>query len=457
MSDFSSLNVALSALYAQRRGLEITGHNIANANTEGYSRQRVDLQAIGGPRTGTFHSKALSTGNGVNVAGITRFRDAFLEIRAAIAHGDNAGLSRTDRTLRQIEDLFSEPSDLSLAKGLSEFWSGWDDVANHPADPAARAQLLERAATLAKTINQDANQLTQFRSDAISELSSLTDEVNTMSSNIAQLNDAIRSATTAGLNAGDLMDQRDLLVTNLAEKVGATVRPGQHGQVNVFLNGTALVNDNITQALTLDASGSPVVMRWAGSNSAATVSTGEVGGLLGVVNTTLPGYSASLDTIALKLRDDVNALHVGGAGLDAVTGRKFFDATSAADIAVSSDIGTNTDRIGAGAVGSGTLDSTVALDIADLATSTTSAHAMYRSLIISLGVETQSTSRRLDIQTSAVEQIDGARDASSGVNTDEEMVSMVQYQHAYEAAARFLTTIDEMLDVLVNRTGTVGR
>ncbi len=457
MGDFSGLNVALSALYAQRRGLEITGNNISNANTEGYSRQRIDLQAIGGPRTGTFFSRTLDTGGGVQVTGVSRMRDAFLEIRAALAHGDNGNLSRTQQSLGQVEALFNEPSDQSIAKSMSDFYSGWDDIANNPSDSAARQQLLSRATTLTETINTAATQLSQFRTDGINELSSLTAEVNTMSSNIAQLNDAIRGATSAGLNAGDLQDQRDLLVQQIASKVGATVRAGDNGQVNVFLNGSALVSGNSAMALKLDASTTPVVVRWAGSNNPATISSGDVGGLLGVVNTTLPSYSAALDAVAIKLRDDVNAVHTTGAGLDGVSGRKFFDGTGAADLTVSSDIGGNANNIAAAAVGSGTLDGSIALDIGEMATSDTSAQSAYRTMIVGLGVDTQNNQRRLDIQTKATDQVDGARDSASGVNTDEEMVSMVQYQHAYEAASRFMTSVDQMLDTLINRTGQVGR
>lgn len=457
MSNFSGLNVALSALYAQRRGLEITGHNVANANTEGYSRQRVNLEANGGPRTGTFWSRTIDTGGGVHVASITRFRDAFLEIRSALAQGDGGRLGQLQGGLTQVEALFNEPSDQSLAKSMSEFWSGWDDIANHPGDGAARTQLLQRGAALASSINRAADQLSQFRTDGISQLSSLTTDINTAASNVAELNKAIRSAVSGGLNAGDLMDQRDLLVNELAQKVGATIRPTEYGQVNVFVNGTALVSGESASALTLDSAASPVVMRWAGSNHPATVTGGQAGGMLELINTKLPGYSASLDTIALKLRDDVNAIHTTGAGLDSVSGRKFFDATSASDLAISTDIGTDTDKIAAALASGGTLDGSVALTLADLALSSTGAGAQYRSMIVGLGVETQSAQRQADIQGQTADQIDGARESASGVNTDEEMVAMVQFQHAYEAAARFLTAIDQMLDVLVNRTGLAGR
>ena len=457
MSEFGGLNVALSALMSQRRGLEVTGNNVANANTEGYSRQRVNLAAVGGPITGTFFSRPNGVGNGVNVQSVTRFRDAFLEISGALERGASGQLKQSSSVLGQIEALFAEPSDQSIAKNFNDFWAGWDDVANHPSDAASRDQLLQRGATLAASLNHASDQLGEFRSEAISQLTSLTTDVNTMASNIASLNSAIRSATTNGADASSLQDQRDLLVQQLSEKVGGTVRYGDNNMANIYVGGTALVDGDTTNALQVDTSGSSVALRWTVNGTAATVPSGNLGGLLGVINTTLPSYSSGLDAVAVQLRNTVNSIHQAGAGLDGVTGRKFFDGTGAADLAISADIGTNTDHIAAGATGSGTLDGSVAQNLADLATSSTGPDASYHSYIVNLGVESQSAQRRSQIQDATVAQIDNERDANSSVSTDEEMVSLVQYQHAYEAASRYLTTVDQVLDQLINRTGTVGR
>lgn len=563
MSDFSGLRIALSSLYAQRRGLEITGHNVANANTEGYSRQRVDLQALTGPTTGAFFATWQGSGQGVKVAQFVRFRDSFLEIRAALEHGAEAHLSQVRYAIDQLERLFDEPGDLSIQKGMTELWSGWDDVANHPGDAAARQQLLERAGTLATSINHSANQIVSLRDSAISQLDAMVTEVNTMAQTVAQLNDAIKGALTQGLNANDLLDRRDLLVEQLSSKIGATIRPDEWGGVNVFVNGTALVNASQADTLYVDSSVDPIVIRWEKDDFAATVTSGESGGLLEVINVKLPAYLSDLDTIALKLRDDVNAVHggIGGSiaaanrdqsaagnldvqvslngggyvtvsipgadwsgaggdvalqaalqaavdgaigagnatvtvsgalgqplavslvgtgtntlttqavagnsglstllgatavGLDGVGGRRFFEATGARDLAVSADI-TGTDAIAAARAGSGPLDGGIALDLAELGSSTSGADALYRAYIVALGVDGQTVQHRHDIQTETMNQVDSSRTALAGVNVDEEMVNMVQYQHAYDAAARFMTSIDEMLDTLINRTGVVGR
>ena len=153
---------------------------------------------------------------------------------------------------------------------------------------------------------------------------------------------------------------------------------------------------------------------------------------------------------------DVNALHSAGVGLDGGTGRNFFSGTSAADLAVSSDIAGQPDKIAAGAVGGGQLDGSVALSLSELGSSTTGADSIYRGVVARMGVESQSAQRSSAIQDQTVQQLDANRQSVSSVNTDEEMVSMVQFQHMYDASARFLTAIDQMLDTLVNRTGVVG-
>ena len=563
MSDFAGLRIALSALYAQRRGLEITGHNVSNANTEGYSRQRVDLQSINGPTTGAFFSKWEGSGQGVRIAQYVRFRDTFLEVRAALEHGAEAHMSQVRYALDQLEGLFDEPGDLSIQRSMTEMWAGFDDVANHPGDNAARQQLLERAGTLATTVNHAANEIAAMRDSSIGQLDATITEVNTMAATVAQLNDAIKGAVTNGLNANDLLDQRDLLVEKLAAKIGATIRPSEFGSVNVFVNGTALVNGGHAEALEVDTSGASVVVRWQKDNFPATITAGDAGGLLEVVNVKYPAYLADLDTIALRLRDDVNALHAGTAGsiaatsrdqsaagsldfqialnggafttvnvagadwsgaggaaalqtalqaaidggigagaatvsvvgavgapltitvtpttgnsvqtqavsgnagfatllgqtavgLDGIGGRRFFEATSARDLAVSRDL-TASSQIAAAAGGAGPLDGSVALDLAELASATNGADSMYRAYIVALGVDSQTVQHRHDIQKETMSQVDNSRTALAGVNIDEEMVNMVQFQHAYDAAARYMTSVDEMLDTLINRTGVVGR
>src|SRR3712207_4288684 len=165
MSNMSSLSTALSALYAQRRGLDVTGHNIANANTEGFTRQRVDLVANGGPIGAAVFSRWSGVGQGVDVTGVTRMRDAFLDLRSNQEHATQGQLLTSQTVLSRIELGFGEPSDIGLAAQFSEFWSGWDDVANNPTDLAARNALLERASTLATNLRSTSQAMSALRTD----------------------------------------------------------------------------------------------------------------------------------------------------------------------------------------------------------------------------------------------------------------------------------------------------
>jgi flagellar hook-associated protein 1 FlgK len=564
MSDFSGLQTALSALYAQRRGLELAGHNVANANTEGYSRQRVNMQSVGAPAAPAFWAKWEGDGAGVRVSDVTRFRDQFLEIRAALEHGTSGLLDRVRTVLEQLETAFGEPSDVGIQAQLNQLWTGWDDLANHPGDMASRTQMLERAGTLASTFNALGNAMTAMRKGTVNELDSMVADINAKAATIAQLNDAIKNRVASGLSANDLLDQRDLLANQLAGQVGATIRPGDDGQIIVQVGGTPLVYAQHAEKLLVDSSGPTIVVRWQKDNFPAAISSGEVGGMLQNVNQTLPNYLAGLDAIAVKLRDDVNALHsriagsipatardqsaagnlqfqialnggayatatvagadwsgaggaaalqtalqnavdasigagnttvtvTGGAGqplevsvvptgtntlrvqasgantgfatllgttsvgLDGIGGRSFFTGTSASSLAVHDDVKGLPNAVAAGVAGKGQLDGSLALDMAELSASTSGADANYRAYIVALGVDSQTTQHRSNIQNQTTDQIDNARLAQSAVNVDEEMVNLVQFQRAYEASARVMTTIDQMLETLVNRTGLVGR
>ena len=315
MSDFSGLRLALTALQAQQRGVNVAAQNVANANTAGYSRQAVNLVNIGAPAVPSWYSKFTGDGQGVKVDSVTRFRDQFMEIRAALEHGSMASLDQASSTMNAIQQLFNEPSDSGIQKQLSDFWAGFDDVANNPADTASRTQLLERANTLAASFNSISTNLTQQRTDTISELGATVADINAKAASIAKLNLAIKTNTLANLPVNDLQDQRDLLANQLSEQSGATLRAGTFNQVNVMLNGTALVQESDSTALSVDSSGANTVLRWATDNSAATVTSGKAGGELQAINATIPNYLSKLDNVATTLRDQVNALHgsIGGS------------------------------------------------------------------------------------------------------------------------------------------------
>lgn len=464
MSSFEGLSVALSSLYAQRRGLDVTGQNIANANTEGYSRQRVDLNSVGAPAIPAIWSTWQGAGSGVTVADLTRMRDAFLEARGRDEHSNLSQATTASHTLNQVQLLFPEPGPSGFQSILSDLWSGFADLANRPGDKAARTQLLQRANAAAGWLNQVHGALGSQWSAMHDQLNALASEVNSTSHGIAELNQAIQRANVAGLPANELADQRDLLAMKLANLVGATSRIGPDGMLDVLVQGSSLVRGNVAVDVAVNTipgrledvtATAQVQLVWVKDGQQVPVTTGEAGAMLDGLNNVLPGYSAGLDGVAAKLATTVNTQHLAGFDLNGLAGTALFSGTSAATIKVAI---TDPNLLAAsGVAGAPNLDGSNANLLAKISTNPGGPDAVYRQFVVDLGVATQSATRRVSTQQAITVQVDAAREAQAGVNIDEEMTNMISYQRAYEAAAKLMTVVDSTLDTLINRTGLVGR
>jgi flagellar hook-associated protein 1 len=470
VSTFSSLNAATTALWSQRRALDVTGQNIANVNTEGYSRQRVDLQAIGGSVVPAFYSTSPGIGAGVSADDVTRIRDAFLEGRGHTEHANSARLLVEADTLEQVETAFREPGSTGVQSLLSEMWDGWEDVANQPDTDAARAQVIQRMETLVGGLQFSSASLEAQWDQTRDNLEVLVKDVNAAAETVAELNKAIRVAKQAGLPANDLSDKRDVLVMKLADQVGATVRPGQYGTLDVVVGGMSLVSGSNANKLAvagpvdpdlITATNKPRIVTASGNYNVA--AGGTAGGQLSTLNTIIPGYRAQLDGIAKGLADAVNAAHKTGFDRAGLPGGDVFGSSTAGPITADSIKVLITDPalIAASSVGPtggvAALDNGNADKIAQLRQDVTGTDAAYRKMIVELGVQAAVAIRNQDIQAVISTQVDAARESVAGVNIDEEMTNMLSFQHAYSAAGRMVTAIDQTLDTLINRTGLVGR
>jgi flagellar hook-associated protein 1 FlgK len=449
---FDGLRIALSGLQAQRRALDVTGQNVANVATQGYSRQSITMTANAGSVVPAIYSTPSNVGQGVLSSDVQRARDQFIEVRANQEHAVNSNLLQVQSTLDRIELGFAEPGENGLSAQMSDFLAGFDDVANKPGDTAAREQLVERAQTLVTGFSQLDTTLASIRDNSVEELQASMVDVNATAQRIAELNARIKVATTAGLSPNDLMDQRDLAASQLAESVGATVRPLGDGTVDVYVGGTALVRGSTANEMKVVVGTDPaqtISVAWAKDDQPAGV-TGAAGGMLSTANEIIPRYRAELKAVATKLHDEVNAVHQTGYGQDGVTGRDFFGWDATGHLAVDPAIAGDPSKVGASASATAAGDGSIAKQLAAL----TGTQADYRALVVKLGVESQTATRRVEIQAGITEQIDTAREASSGVDVDEEMANMLMFQHAYDAAARLLSTMDEALDTIINRMGS---
>ena len=464
-STFGGINTALTSLYAQRRGLDVTGENIANANTEGYTRQRVRLSANTTNVNPGIYSTTNQVGSGVKVSAVERGRSEYLEDRGRAEHANSAYLTTQKAAYDQIESVIAEPSDTALQARLSDMWDSWNDVANTAQNPSTRSALIERSQTVAITLNDTYAALSNQFDTNRSGTAAYVDQVNTLASSIADMNQQVAVAQAAGLEANELRDQRDTQVMKLSQLVGATAQTKEsNGMVNVYIGNATLVSDFNTRKVALDgpttldaiSATDKVALKWTDTGTVAAAG-GTMGSMLDTMNNVIPGITSQLDSVAESIATTVNDAVTIGFDINGDPGTPFFDGVTAKDIRVIIDDPALVAFSAKDPIADDALDNGVAERLTDVGNSGNGPDATYRVLVGQLGVAAQSAGRRSEIQDSVTDQVDVARESEAGVNLDEEMTNLLTYQRGYEAASRVLTTIDSMLDQLINRTGLVGR
>jgi len=317
---------------------------------------------------------------------------------------------------------------------------------------------LDQADMLAYTFHRIDTETTDTLDFAAGELTGAASEVNDLATQVANLNASIVSSSPHSAEQADMQDQRDRIVERLSYLIGAQQSIRTDGQAAVYVGGRLLV-DNTTVA-TMKASSTQLQWEDTGSMVAA---GGYVGQLHTLVNTTIPSYRTQLDAVAQKLVTDVNALHTAGADESGTTGRIFFapTGTTAASIALSTDpvngVAGHTERLAAAAATGGVNDGSNATVLSNLADQTNGIDDKYHAYLASIGVATRTYRSKADAQELALQSAQEDLNTISEVNTDDELADLTAAQRAYQASARVITTLDEMLSDLISNFGRVGR
>jgi flagellar hook-associated protein 1 len=440
ISTFFGLQQTLRGLLAHQRAIDVTGHNITNANTQGYSRQEAVMTPA---RPYDVEAGLLvdgggaQLGGGVDIQAFNRVRDGFLDLQYRAQSLRLGGYQTTSDALAQVEQGLSEPGDNGISALLNKFWSSWADVANAPENPATRQALVEQAKTLSGAIQDVDTRLTTVANQVNAEYASLTGtsgDVKSMADEIAKLNQAIKYAVADGDQPNDLYDRRDLLLDKLSSLAQVSTTDLGNGAIEVTFGDAAspLVSDTtVTWPQTLTAPG------------------GKLGAL---IDLTKPGgaidtYRTSLNTFAKQLADGVNNLHNPGG-----TGTDFFTYTAGSE---ASSIAVNVTAAGVRASATASPGANdIAIAISQLRGST--ADQSYQSFVAQIGSDVKNADRLESNASVLASSIDDRRSSVSGVSMDEEMTNLIRFQRGYQASARTMNVVDEMLDQLINRVGRVG-
>ncbi|WP_306589838.1 flagellar hook-associated protein FlgK [Geothrix sp. 21YS21S-4] len=485
----ASLYIGLSGLQAQQAALSVVGHNIANVNTAGYSRQRADLSTNNSLVEGQVYF-----GNGVSLNSVQSIRDRFLDLQIYRETARQTGATERYSGVDAISTSLGDTGTTGIAAQIQSFFQGFQDLSAQPENAALRTSLLGKAQTMISGLQTRYRLLSDQRDNADRAVESLVGEVNTLTTQIAKLNDQISTETTPGAN-NDARDQRKALTDKLSALVGINVFEGSRGEYQITLDSGSgvLVSGNNAYALKTSAGGAALdnhlkvesVMGGTVVDVTAGIKEGQLGAKLDLRDNILPGFQSQLDELAAGLATQVNQLHSAGYAADGVTtGNYFFTGATANGglptgitatngykgmvnaLSVDTAVAGNPSLIAAAGAASATGDNTNALALAKLQTATGTVDtdgdgvgdtgpfsSFVGSMISDIGNKTQSYQAQSDTQQNLVAALQSQRDQISGVDLNEEAASMMTLQRGYQASARFLSVINQLTDQLVNQFG----
>lgn len=513
MCAFHSLEVAKQALFVQQSALHTTSHNIANANTKGYTRQRVNFESASAYPAGSRNRPQIpgQIGTGVKAGSVDRIRVDYLDVQYRTENSQNGYWQELARTLGRVESLMNEPSDTGLAATLNDFWSALQDLSVNPDNSGARSVVVQRGAALADTFNYLSETINGFRNDVKQQIDQTALQVNNIIEQIHDINGQISRLEPHGYTTNDLYDKRDLLIDELSGifHIKVTKAPSADsapasadGLVTIEL----LTADGSTTGIKLvEADGESLsfnrleveygdqsqekIKRFKFLNDEGNeessidideielLGNGSMKALYELYNDIFPDKLEELDQMAYLFATEFNKLHREGKTLNGDDGEDFFggfDTTDATGAAASIEVVIDDPGKIAAAyvekeqeftVGNSSniqriidmFDKPLLVDPDDGAEGIPPVMEYYQSIIGELAVQTQQANQMADSTGVLRAQVDFQRQSVSAVSLDEEMTNLIQFQHAYNAAARNITAIDEMLDRIINNMGLVGR
>ncbi|MBP1763306.1 MAG: flagellar hook-associated protein FlgK [Firmicutes bacterium] len=494
-SVFGTYSIAYSGMVVSQAALAATSTNLANVNTTGASQVNVS-----NAEQNTVRSDGTSSGDGVGVASITRARDVLLDSAYRTQNAKSTYWSVKSGNLEYMDEILGEYETSSttddadtttttsgVQKTIDDFFSAWQTLSTDSTSESTRELVVSAAVDLVSTLSSIDEQLQQLQKDAVNGVKDGVDSLNDLASQVADLNDQITQAEAGGEEASYLRDQRDALLDQMSSLADIKVTETSAG-LQVSLGGINLVNGDKTHTLAVEGDGSennPLTVVWEDLNCDAAISSGSIKaymedadqtGCEAIAASDLPydfttGAASSISTLRQALNDlittiatKVNSLTASGVDLNGDAGLALFTTVDSSqplsifNIQVNPELVSDSDKV-VPSNGSADGDNSIANQICNLAGDTSCYRSgglslditdFYKTVISWLGTTGETAVNNYDSQAALVEQVDTQRQSVSGISIDEEMANMIQFQNAYAASARVMSTIDGLLGDLMD-------
>lgn len=447
------LSIAKSALQTHQKALNVTGHNIANAATPGYTRQSlVQTEAV------PLRTPEGLVGRGVTDNGVVAVRDTFLDAAYRTQQGNYSQSNTLNTAMTQVQTLFNEPGDNGLGAALDTLWGSFSDLANDPTSGATRVTVQQNAAAVIQQLHALAAGISDAADNANSQYHSTIDQVNSILKQVADLNTQIAAAGGGNGHAGDLADQRGVLLDQLGGLANVRVLDRTDGTVGVIIGDTMMVDGGVAQQLkTVTQPGGGLGAEVVGDTRVLQIDSGTLAGLNQVMTQALPQLQGQLDTLTANLVSSVNTIHESGMTSASVTGTDFFDpaGVTAATIALAPAIAASPANIVTGATAASG-DNSVALQLAALQTTGIAALGgstlgdYYSSVVTGLGTTVANSGQAASSAQVISSGLQSQRSSETGVSTDEEMIALIEQQQAFAAAAKIVTVADTLMQTVLD-------
>jgi len=458
------MNTGTRSMMNNQTALSTVGHNIANKSTEGYSRQRVEIQSNVPMSMGN-----LQIGTGAKAAQVTRTNNPYLEKQIQKEGSQGGFLEARSEAMDRVEQVYNEQMNKGLSQYMGEFFNAFRELSNYPENTATRTHVRETGIVLANDFQRVHKDLTAVQGDLDMQIATHTEEINQIVKEIASLNEKVSAVEIQGVPANDERDRRDLLLKKLNEKIDISWAENETGQLSITAARNAvLVSGFSSQELEAKRSGAgdrmDVYYKTPSSQLipiTGTIKGGKLGALIETRDKTIEEFKSNIDQLAYTFSTEINKIHKQGVDLLGRTGEAFFNEpkeiqNAAANMEISTSLKRDANRVVASMREKGVADNTVANVIANLqdqpllAEGTSTMGDFYRSSVGRVGVLSQRAQKESEAQKNILSQLTNLRESISGVSLDEEATKMIEYQKGFDASARLIRTADEMFDTVLN-------